>query len=166
MAWFWNNLKNYHEPLRQNRWFIFFGNTEIKFSLKEVQKPEYSIGFTEHRLLTQAFKLPNYLKWKPINIKLLSTVGQKETLDDILEGLLRQYGYKAPIEYEFGDSQEVIQSVQIREDILKSAQNFNINIDKLQNAARYKVNVIDRTTVEGNHQQISYEPQDPMAVGG
>jgi hypothetical protein len=70
---FWTDI-TLREPLRQNRWYINFGNglDSYKFALKECSKPEYSIETTSHVLLSHTFNYPKNLVWKPINIKMAS----------------------------------------------------------------------------------------------
>jgi len=93
---FWSIVSNF-EPLRQNRWYISFGDDEFQWALKECSKPEYEVSFTEHRLLTQTFKYPGLLKWKPVTIKLASTVDEsKGTLDKFMQKLSTDSGYKVP----------------------------------------------------------------------
>ena len=72
---FWTD-SSIPEPLRQNRWYIAFssnGLNNYRYALKECQKPSYEISVTEHKLLTQTFKYPGVLKWKPIEVKMVST---------------------------------------------------------------------------------------------
>ncbi len=97
---FWtdNTLK---EPLRQNRWYINFASDTLKpfvWALKECQKPSYEVSFTEHRLLTHTYKYPSLLKWKPIEIKMVSARGDDgTTLDKVLNDYKNNVsGYKPP----------------------------------------------------------------------
>jgi len=93
---FWGQ-KDLKEPLRQNRWYIEFGEDEgllpFKFALKECKKPEYEIGVTEHRLLTHTLRYPGLLKWKPITVKMVSALSEKETLDKRLQEMTYGSGY-------------------------------------------------------------------------
>ena len=72
------------EPLRQNRWFLAgsavgeISTTPIAYSLKECQKPSFSIKVTEHTLGNDIYRYPGIKSWKPIQIKLLSTSERNE----------------------------------------------------------------------------------------
>lgn len=94
---FWTDI-NTKEPLRQNRWYIRFatGLSSFRFALKEIKKPEYEIGVTEHRLLTHVLRYPTLLKWKPVDIKMVSAINESQTLDNALETLKNNFGYSVP----------------------------------------------------------------------
>lgn len=160
---FWSNVvgKYSHEPLRQNRWYIFFGNSQLTYSLKEVQKPEYNVSFTEHRLLTQTFKLPGLLKWKPINIKLIATVGDSKTLDDVFEGILRQYGYNSPLDYEFEDISGINETLVTKIDSEK-ANKYGVDTSKVPKTFKYDKTT--KTEIFGRHQQIGFTQQSTTRV--
>lgn len=70
------------EPLRQNRWYIQFGNLSgYQYALKSCSKPEYDIGVSEHVLLNHTFRYPKNLVWKPITVKMISvTAGSNDTM--------------------------------------------------------------------------------------
>jgi len=95
---FWSDSTT-PEPLRQNRWYIQFGNLSgYQYALKACSKPEYDIGVSEHVLLNHTFRYPKNLVWKPITVKMISvTVGnsedQKITLTEKIYNLIRNSGY-------------------------------------------------------------------------
>jgi hypothetical protein len=97
---FWDTKTK--EPLRQNRWYLRFGNNvdkdldQFTFALKECKKPEYEIGVTEHRLLTHTLRYPTLLKWKPIDIKFVSARGDSGSLTSYLEKINSDSGYRTP----------------------------------------------------------------------
>ena len=65
------------EPLRQNRWYIQFGNLSgYQYALKSCSKPEYDIGVSEHVLLNHTFRYPKNLVWKPITVKMVAVRNQ------------------------------------------------------------------------------------------
>lgn len=112
---FWSETSDLKlEPLRQYSWSIEILLSDvtvtqeyrpdieniIKYSLKECSKPEYEISVYEHRLVTQYFKFPGQLKWKPITIKFVSTVEQKTSLETILEIQNKRAGYRTPLHTE------------------------------------------------------------------
>lgn len=73
---------------------------KIVWALKECQKPSYEVSFTEHRLLTHTYKYPSLLKWKPIEIKMVSVRDdQGRAVDKILELFKKKY-YLNPSEHQ------------------------------------------------------------------
>lgn len=71
---FWTD-NNSLEPLRQNRWYMRFGFSDIQsyvFALKECSKPSYKIETTQHVLINHTFNYPKNLVWQPINIKMIT----------------------------------------------------------------------------------------------
>lgn len=96
---FWTDLSQSGEPLRQNRWYILFTSdlSDFRYALKECQKPSYEVSFTEHRLLTHTYKYPSLLKWKPIEIKMVSARDSAGiTLDKTLNYHTIKSGYNLP----------------------------------------------------------------------
>ncbi len=95
---FWTDI-TLREPLRQNRWYILFGNDLLNpyiYALKECSKPEYSIETSSHVLLNHTFNFPKNLVWKPINVKMVSARGDNNSLPAIIDFILRQFGYRRP----------------------------------------------------------------------
>lgn len=95
---FWSE-PNLREPLRQNRWYITFGDSLIQgyvFALKECSKPEYKIETTSHVLLNHTFNYPKNLVWQPINIKMVSARDEKNNLASVLQARLDTNGYTLP----------------------------------------------------------------------
>lgn len=71
---FWSD-SNSLEPLRQNRWYMYFGSSDIQsyvFALKECTKPSYKIDTTQHVLINHTFNYPKNVVWQPINIKMVT----------------------------------------------------------------------------------------------
>lgn len=95
---FWSDA-NLSEPLRQNRWYIQFGNLSgYQYALKSCSKPEYDIGVSEHVLLNHTFRYPKNLVWKPIIVKMVAvTAGggddAKISLTKKLYNLIQDSGY-------------------------------------------------------------------------
>ena len=93
---FWSDSTT-PEPLRQNRWYIQFGNLSgYQYALKSCSKPEYDIGVSEHVLLNHTFRYPKNLVWKPITVKMISvTVGNDDllSLSKKLNEMLFSSGY-------------------------------------------------------------------------
>jgi len=86
---FWNHDRRASpddliEPLRQNRWYIeieeLFFLENMAFALKECQKPSYSIKVIEHTLLNRVLRYPGVMTWKPIQMKIVSTAGLRDSL--------------------------------------------------------------------------------------
>ena len=109
---FWSD-PDLREPLRQNRWYMFFnpynlktGNQTLinniekyKFALKECTKPEYKIETSQHVLLNHTFNYPKNLVWQPINISFVCPVMRDEDGDtDLLSSELTPniMGYSIP----------------------------------------------------------------------
>jgi len=102
---FWSDINNTPEPLRQYRWYLQFGDNKLesnldklRYALMECGKPEMEITTSEHLLLNHYFKYPGLVKWKPINIKVASVVGQKysEDASRIFHVLANRSGYYLP----------------------------------------------------------------------
>lgn len=102
---FWSDLNGSIEPLRSNRWFIRFGDSEqldlFVFGLKECAKPSYDISVTEHTHINgHVFRNPGILKWKPITMKFASVTHQTDdkkqqvSLAQKLNTILYTFGYK------------------------------------------------------------------------
>lgn len=115
---FWTDTK-FREPLRQNRWYIEFGNNTLdkyRYALKECKKPEFEINVTEHRLLTHVLRFPGILKWKPIEIKFVSGRNEnKKSLDQELLNRIYELGYIHP-------------NTSVHQQISKSNQNVFLKI--------------------------------------
>jgi hypothetical protein len=148
---FWSIVSNF-EPLRQNRWYISFGDDEFQWALKECSKPEYEVSFTEHRLLTQTFKYPGLLKWKPVTIKLASTISEKFTLDNFMEKISRASGYRSPRDFTY--KVETVQDTfnVKKEGIVAPEPNGKT---KFYEKKSFNYEKITATETNGNHQQIS-----------
>lgn len=97
---FWSDIQNTPEPLRQYRWYLQFGTSldNLRYALMECGKPEMEITTSEHLLLNHTFRYPGIVKWKPINIKVASVVGEK-SIDDassIFQNIINNSGYNIP----------------------------------------------------------------------
>ena len=96
---FWSDT-NLREPLRQNRWYISFGNDDLDnyaFALKECTKPSYKIETTSHVLINHTFNYPKNVVWQPISVKMVSArEGGFQTLSRTLERQLNSAGYLSP----------------------------------------------------------------------
>lgn len=102
---FWTDA-NLREPLRQNRWYISFGDSGPEddnrldsyiFALKECTKPSYKIETTSHVLINHTFNYPKNVVWQPISVKMVSARGTKDfSLSRVLEGALNNAGYISP----------------------------------------------------------------------
>lgn len=102
---FWSDT-NLREPLRQNRWYISFGDSGPEddnkldsyiFALKECTKPSYKIETTSHVLINHTFNYPKNVVWQPISVKMISARGTKDfSLSRVLEGALNSAGYLSP----------------------------------------------------------------------
>lgn len=96
---FWNDT--YPEPLRQYRWYINFtdeGLNANEYALKSCDKPSFDINVTEHVLLNNVHKFPGVLKWKPINVKMVSTISTKGelSLPSVLQNFIMKVGGYQP----------------------------------------------------------------------
>jgi len=95
---FWSD-PDLREPLRQNRWYITFGDSLIQqyvFALKECSKPEYKIETTSHVLLNHTFNYPKNLVWQPITVKMVSARDKTNNLASVLQARLDTNGYVVP----------------------------------------------------------------------
>jgi hypothetical protein len=103
---FWSDT-NLREPLRQNRWYISFGDgiseendstlDSYVFALKECTKPSYKIETTSHVLINHTFNYPKNVVWQPISVKMISARGNNDnSLSRVLEGALNIAGYISP----------------------------------------------------------------------
>jgi len=80
---FWTDI-TLKEPMRQNRWYILFGDAELdayRFALKECSKPEYNIDTVPLLLLNQTFNYPKNVVWKPITVKMVSAMGRSDKIE-------------------------------------------------------------------------------------
>lgn len=105
---FWGQ-NNFHEPLRQYRWYIDFGSSsglqESVYALKECSKPSFKIDVSEHVLINHTFRFPKNLVWQPITIKMAATRNDKGvTLSKVFHDLTRISGYTLP---KFGRQQQI-----------------------------------------------------------
>jgi hypothetical protein len=97
---FWTDA-NSLEPLRQNRWYIYFGREEIQdfaYAAKEVVKPHYKIETTQHVLINHTFNYPKNLVWQPITIKMVTARNHCncKLLTRALDSALHVSGYSGP----------------------------------------------------------------------
>ena len=128
---FWSDSTT-PEPLRQNRWYIQFGNLSgYQYALKSCSKPEYDIGVSEHVLLNHTFRYPKNLVWKPITVKMISvTVGNNDvlSLSKKLNEMLFSSGYS------FGTTPEgynLSEELTRRNSISKEELNKSLGLIKL-----------------------------------
>jgi len=162
------------EPLRQYSWSIEINLSQhppepaqandtpedfFKYSLKECSKPEYEITVHEHRLVTQYFKYPGQLTWKPINIKLVSNEEDRTSIELILESLSRKSGYRSALELSGSSSQPNHQQISKKNipDIVLIQYNSSGNIIEkwlLQNCIITNV----------NYGKLSYSSEDFVEI--
>lgn len=134
---FWSEVKHY-EPLRQNRWYINFsqnGLSQNVFALKTCKKPEYEITVTEHTILNDVRRFPGILKWKPIDVSMVSVRGDTESFDlaNVLQNLvISNAGYQVAgaedINVKKGDSPEIVRTTGIAKSNFAPTLGSNIEI--------------------------------------
>lgn len=153
---FWTEAAT-REPLRQNRWYMYFGNpTESSgsekqlnnyiFSLKECSKPEYKIETSSHVLINHTFNYPKNVVWQPITVKMVSI----EDNAYILKKILNDCGYKNPRQK---------QDKQISKKSLTFEKIELIQVD--ENGAKAEVwNLINPFIININFGSLSYDSEN------
>jgi len=97
---FWSKQES--EPLRQYRWIINFGATEVTngsmdsliYALKKVDKPKAKVGEITHKYLNHFFYYPGRLEWEAINMTFAAITTPNAT--NLVNNVFLGAGYGVP----------------------------------------------------------------------
>ncbi len=125
------------------------GLKQSVFALKTCKKPEYEISVTEHKLLNDTFRFPGVLKWKPIDVTMVSVRGDSEVLD--VSNILHNYvisvsGYQVygrPDANVTDNSNNIIKATGIAKDNFRSTLGNSLELIQLDSDS----NEIEKWTI-------------------
>lgn len=102
---FWSQRSK--EPHRQNRWFVYFGESGLddsyRWAIKDIQKPNFKIDTTSHVLVNKTFNYPKNLVWQPIEFTMVSVPADKPnvaSLPQVLMDIIYASGYSDDLSYQ------------------------------------------------------------------
>jgi hypothetical protein len=152
---FWSN-PNLREPLRQNRWYITFGDNLIEqyvFALKECSKPEYKIETTSHVLLNHTFNYPKNLVWQPITIKMVSARDKANNLASVLQARLDTNGYVVP----YSTQDQLKEQNQLSKELMSKSMDLSLYQVDANGARIEEWKLYNPMITNVNYGSLSYE---------